>query len=141
MNTTTNNMEVINTVNNFFINGHKANPNQEVDHNLMEIMTDLFTEYNNFPNAFQVTFINYTWGTDSNQVQHTSICIETNIIKAGLLHNPIMNPKDPIQVSNFLNNLIDWDAFINQDEGFYDVTYTAGFNSNGTLNIYIHYTI
>lgn len=129
------------TLKNFFINGHLANPNNEVDHNLTDIMVDLLNEYNNYPQDFDATFIHYTWGTDEDGVQHTSICIETNITTSGLIGNSIADANNPIQVGNFIDNLIDWDAFINQDEGFYDVTYTADFNSNGTLNIYIHYTI
>lgn len=129
------------TLNNFFINGHLANPNDEVDHNFMDILVDLLNEYNNYPTDFDATFINVTYASDPNGIQHISICIETDIPTQGILRNSVKDPQDPILVSNFLNNLIDWDAFINQDEGFYDVTYTAGFNSNGTLNIYIHYTI
>lgn len=129
------------SLNNFFINGHLANPNNEVDHNLIDIMVDLLNEYGNYPSHFDATFINFTYAADPKGIQHTCICIETDITN-GFPGNPLFpNSADPKQISDFLENLIDWDAFINQDEGFYDVTYTAGFNSQGTLNIYIHYTI
>lgn len=128
------------SLNNFFINGHLANPNDD-DQNLVDIVVDLLNEFNNYPTDFDATFIQYNYAADKNGVQHACICIETNIT-AGFKDNPLL-PKspDPKQISDFLEKLIDWDAFINQDEGFYDVTYTAGFNSNGTLNIYIHYII
>lgn len=129
------------SLHNFFINGHLANPNNSDDQDLVDIMVDLLNDYNNYPMDFDATFIQYNYAADPDGVQHTCICIETNIPTVGLVWNPITNPNDPKQISDFLEKLIDWDAYINQDEGFYDVTYTAGFNSDGKLNIYIHYTI
>lgn len=116
----------------FTINGHKANPKDELDGYAIDLVNNLI---DCTTQDFTINHIAKTDHHDDNGIYHCDYIIETNI---SAMDNPTNTIAD---MDHVLGKYLDWDKFINSYERDWEYQIAGFYDYNDNLVIIFHYEI